>query len=135
MLLSGNFISKVPVACVTANSGAKLIGLQWFPSNLDKTTPCLAICYQSGHLQIMRHNNDENPILIDTEFVASKLQWNTYGTVLAIAGTRTSTGPMRRIGYIIHMIAFFIVFRTRWYYSEVSDGSVLQRQRKALADP
>jgi len=130
-----NFISKVPVACVTANSGAKLIGLQWFPSNLDKTTPCLAICYQSGHLQIMRHNNDENPILIDTEFVASKLQWNTYGTVLAIAGTRTSTGPMRRIGYIIHMIAFFIVFRTRWYYSEVSDGSVLQRQRKALADP
>jgi hypothetical protein len=38
----------------------------------------------------MRDDTDDNPVLIDTMISASKMKWNSMGSVLAIAGTRSA---------------------------------------------
>lgn len=55
--------------------------------------PTLAICYQNGKLQLMRDCTDDSPIYIDTAMTAVWCQWNSYGSVLAVAGI-TSMAPV-----------------------------------------
>uniref|UniRef100_G1NVK7 WD repeat domain 35 n=1 Tax=Myotis lucifugus TaxID=59463 RepID=G1NVK7_MYOLU len=50
--------------------------------------PCLAVCFDNGRCQIMRHENDQNPVLIDTNMCVVSIQWNHTGSVLAVAGTQ-----------------------------------------------
>jgi WD repeat-containing protein 35 len=89
----GEFIRNLEVSCVGSNR-PKLAGLDWFPRHLDRRIPCLAVCYQSGHAQIMVNDRDETPVLINTKLIsATEICWNPDGTVLAIAGTGTAMAP------------------------------------------
>lgn len=90
---SGNPISKVSLAATQAEA-SPLVGLDWFPGRLLAKTegaenvPSLAIGFQNGKVQIMTDVADLNPVLIDTGITATKIKWNTKGTVLAISGSK-----------------------------------------------
>jgi WD repeat-containing protein 35 len=78
------------------NAASRIVGLQWYNGSQGYTepgAPTLAICYDNGRCQIMRDENDDNPILIDTMINANRMEWNTNGSVLAIAGTKINVMP------------------------------------------
>jgi len=87
----GNFIARLPIYAVAADSGVRLIGIAWYnglSGYVEPNVPSLAIAYENGRVQIMRDDVDDAPILIDTGMQASKISWNTFGSVLAISGTK-----------------------------------------------
>ncbi|XP_075255210.1 WD repeat-containing protein 35-like [Convolutriloba macropyga] len=86
----GNFMSKVetdffsPLGPVAA--------LTWYNGNggsPSESANSLAICYQSGKCQIMKHHMDDEPFLIDTNMTIVCADWNHNGSCLAIAGKQT----------------------------------------------
>jgi len=101
---TGNFISKLPLHCLEeASAPTSLIGIHWYDGSegfQDINQPTLAIGFQNGRLQLMRHEADENPVLIDTGLVATNLQWNTDGSVLALAGNFGAGGAGRDISMV-----------------------------------
>ena len=71
---------------VSVGSGARSAG-----------TPTLVICYDTGRIQIMRDESDDNPVLIDTGLAAAVgCQWSHDGSVLAVAGTMTVPGVCKK---------------------------------------
>ncbi|XP_073481441.1 WD repeat-containing protein 35 isoform X2 [Aquarana catesbeiana] len=91
----GNFIVKMVLSCLVNVTGPlSIAGMHWYPGNkgyVEPDCPSLAICFDNGRCQIMRHENDENPILIDTGMSVVSIQWNHCGSVLAIAGSQRAT--------------------------------------------
>nr|XP_006001165.1 PREDICTED: WD repeat-containing protein 35 isoform X1 [Latimeria chalumnae] len=88
----GNFIVKMSVNCLVNVTGAvSIAGIHWYAGTegyVETDCPCLAICFDNGRNQIMRHENDENPVLIDTGMNVVGIQWNHCGSVLAVAGSQ-----------------------------------------------
>ncbi|KAF6107088.1 WD repeat domain 35 [Phyllostomus discolor] len=86
----GNFIMKMKLNCLVNVTGAiSIAGIQWYHGTegyVEPDCPCLAICFDNGRCQIMRHENDQNPVLIDTNMCVVSIQWNHTGSVLAVAG-------------------------------------------------
>ncbi|XP_054833887.1 WD repeat-containing protein 35 [Eublepharis macularius] len=86
----GTFMMKMKMNCLVNVTGAfSIAGIQWYPGTegyVEPDCPCLAICFDNGRCQIMRHENDQNPILIDTSMNVVCIQWNHCGNVLAVAG-------------------------------------------------
>ena len=58
----------------------------------DAAFPCLCIAFQNGRVQLMKHENDENPIVIDTGMTVSCSAWNNTCKILAISGSQLSKG-------------------------------------------
>uniref|UniRef100_A0A8C8RT34 WD repeat-containing protein 35 n=1 Tax=Pelusios castaneus TaxID=367368 RepID=A0A8C8RT34_9SAUR len=91
----GNFIMKMKLNCLVNVTGAfSIAGIHWYPGTEGYTEPdcpCLAICFDNGRCQIMRHENDQNPVLIDTGMNVVSIQWNHCGSVLAVAGFQKSS--------------------------------------------
>ncbi|XP_017600405.1 PREDICTED: WD repeat-containing protein 35, partial [Corvus brachyrhynchos] len=87
----GNFIVKMKLSCLVNSSGAfSIAGIHWYHGTqgyIEPNCPCLAVCYDNGRCQIMRDENDYNPILIDTGINVVCIQWNPNGSVLAVAGS------------------------------------------------
>ncbi|XP_053476198.1 WD repeat-containing protein 35 isoform X1 [Ictalurus furcatus] len=92
----GNFIMKMTLHCLTNLTGAiSIAGIHWYAGTegyVEPDCPCLAICYDNGRCQVMRHENDENPVIIDTLMNVASIQWNHSGNVLAIAGSLRTPG-------------------------------------------
>jgi WD repeat-containing protein 35 len=106
----GNNISKLGIYAVTQNSGAKIVGLQWYngaQGYMEPNAPSLAVCFDNGRCQIMRDDTDDNPVLIDTGMTAGNLQWNTMGTVLAISGSKSGTNQSTGNASDTHMVQFY----------------------------
>uniref|UniRef100_A0A3B3BQS7 WD repeat-containing protein 35 n=1 Tax=Oryzias melastigma TaxID=30732 RepID=A0A3B3BQS7_ORYME len=91
----GNFIMKMAISCLVAAGSVSIAGIQWYAGTrgyVRPDCPCLAICFDNGRCQIMRYENDENAICIDTLMNVVSIQWNHCGSVLAVAGfLRAST--------------------------------------------
>ncbi|XP_076333007.1 intraflagellar transport protein Oseg4 isoform X2 [Tachypleus tridentatus] len=87
---NGNFVAKLGLPCLqNLVSRPNLIGIHWYNGRggfVDQDTPVLAVGYDNGSIQLMRHETDEEPILIETDMSTTSLQWNHNGTVLAITG-------------------------------------------------
>ncbi|KAM7060824.1 WD repeat-containing protein 35 isoform 1-T1 [Acridotheres tristis] len=87
----GNFIVKMRLSCLVNLTGAfSIAGIQWYHGTqgyVEPNCPCLAVCYDNGRCQIMRDENDYNPVLIDTGINVVCIQWNSNGSVLAVAGS------------------------------------------------
>ncbi|XP_060727604.1 WD repeat-containing protein 35 [Tachysurus vachellii] len=92
----GNFIMKMTLHCLMNVTGAiSIAGIHWYSGTegyIEPDCPCLAICYENGRCQIMRYENDDNPVIIDTLMNIASIQWNHSGNVLAIAGSLRTPG-------------------------------------------
>jgi len=88
----GNFTSKLNSCCLSNVTGAvRVAGIEWYDGSYgysEPNCPCLAVCFDNGRAQIMRHDMDETPVLIDTGMAVSCVQWNHCGSVLAIGGSQ-----------------------------------------------
>ncbi|XP_014880657.1 WD repeat-containing protein 35-like [Poecilia latipinna] len=91
----GNFIMKMNISCLAGATGAvSLAGIHWYAGAggySEPDSPCLAICFDNGRCQIMRYENDENPVYIDALMNVISIQWNHCGSVLAVAGSLRAT--------------------------------------------
>jgi len=100
---NGNSVSKLPLYCLEGCAGtANIIGIDWYDGlegYADPNAPTLALGLDNGRVQMMRQENDEKAVLIDTGLRASKIKWNTSGTVLAVAGSQT-TGELREASMV-----------------------------------
>ncbi|TPP59802.1 WD repeat-containing protein 35 [Fasciola gigantica] len=87
----GNFLSKVPIYCLNNIHGAvRLTALHWYRGErgyAEPNCPTLAVCYDIGRCQLMRNQNDSDPILLDTGIEVSCAAWNENGSLLAIGGS------------------------------------------------
>ncbi|KAM6969516.1 WD repeat-containing protein 35 [Tautogolabrus adspersus] len=87
----GNFIMKMSISCLTNATGAvSIAGIHWYAGSggyVEPDCPCLAICFDNGRCQIMRYENDDNPVCFDTQMNVVSIQWNHCGSVLAVAGS------------------------------------------------
>jgi len=73
---TGNFLSQLTIFAVDTSS-AELIGLEWYDGTegyVELNAPCLAVAFAKGKIQIMRHDMDEDPVLIDTGMHVTKIQ-------------------------------------------------------------
>uniref|UniRef100_A0A8D0Y2J8 WD repeat-containing protein 35 n=1 Tax=Sus scrofa TaxID=9823 RepID=A0A8D0Y2J8_PIG len=91
----GNFIMKMKLNCLVNVTGAiSIAGIHWYHGTegyVEPDCPCLAICFDNGRCQIMRHENDQNPVLVDTGMHVVSIQWNHTGSVLAVAGSQKAS--------------------------------------------
>eukprot|EP01147_Barroeca_monosierra_P005562 gene5562-8932_t len=95
----GNPISRIDLACLEGQAGDhNLVTLDWFAGNFGYSTPeypVLAICYESGRMQLMRTESDSKPVLVDTLMTLVAARWNNNGNVLAVAGKHLQEGTNR----------------------------------------
>ena len=68
-----------------------MTALEWYNGcngYMEANCPCLAICFDNGRCQIMKHEFDETPVLINTKMTIQSAKWSHDGSVLAIAGSQ-----------------------------------------------
>mmetsp|Transcript_26680 Transcript_26680/g.20009 ORF Transcript_26680/g.20009 Transcript_26680/m.20009 type:complete len:133 (-) Transcript_26680:738-1136(-) len=76
-----------------------LAAIEWYDTNrqgfsyedLDENAAQLCIAYRCGRMQLMRKENDELPILVDTGMQIKCVKWNPNGNVLAVVGALTES--------------------------------------------
>ena len=56
---------KLHIQCLPSLQMAmvQIVGLDWYDGRngyIEEDCPCLAVCYQTGHIQIMRSENDDS---------------------------------------------------------------------------
>lgn len=88
----GIFVMKLNIQCVyiTPSKSITVVGLCWFHDAVSPNRPVLAICYENGKMQIMRNENDEAPVIVDTNMQAISCMWNHDGTIIAVCGMKTN---------------------------------------------
>uniref|UniRef100_A0A3Q3JKH4 WD repeat-containing protein 35 n=1 Tax=Monopterus albus TaxID=43700 RepID=A0A3Q3JKH4_MONAL len=100
----GNFIMKMTISCLTNATGpVSIAGIHWYAGTggyVEPDCPCLAICFDNGRCQIMRYENDENPVCIDTLMNVVSIQWNHCGSVLAVAGSLRASNMEKEINVV-----------------------------------
>lgn len=62
-------------------------GMEGYP---EPNCPSLAIALDNGRMQIMRHENDDRAICVDTGMKPRRLKWNNNGTVSGGGGIASS---------------------------------------------
>lgn len=88
----GNFTTKLNVQLnnLAVPSTKGIVTLDWYDGKqgqMDENCPSLAICYSSGHLQLMRHEYDDSPVIVDTSMKAVCCKWNHNGSIIAVVGS------------------------------------------------
>lgn len=70
--------------------GTSVVGLNWFGGFAHANRPVLAICYETGKIQLMKSENDDYPIIIDANIQITCSQWNETGNILAVCGMKSA---------------------------------------------
>eukprot|EP00238_Polyblepharides_amylifera_P008608 CAMPEP_0196598138 /NCGR_PEP_ID=MMETSP1081-20130531/94147_1 /TAXON_ID=36882 /ORGANISM="Pyramimonas amylifera, Strain CCMP720" /LENGTH=1154 /DNA_ID=CAMNT_0041923789 /DNA_START=199 /DNA_END=3663 /DNA_ORIENTATION=- len=112
---NGNPVLKMTLYCMEGSVGqANIIGADWYDGlegYSDPNAPTLAIGLDNGRVQMMRSETDEKAVLIDTSLRATRIKWNTSGTVLAVAGSQV-TADMREASMVQFYSAAGVHLRT-----------------------
>lgn len=69
--------------------GLPLSAITWYENGkmyTDDTPPGLLIAYQCGRVQVMKHERDEAPMLIDTVMTIYTASWSPNGSIFAVGG-------------------------------------------------
>jgi WD repeat-containing protein 35 len=86
----GSYMLNLPLFAGEGEEPVSIAGVDWGGYNsdsLDATLPSLALAFENGRVQLLRHENDEKPVLIDTGMRVTNIKWNNTGEpVLAIGG-------------------------------------------------
>uniref|UniRef100_H2ZPD4 WD repeat-containing protein 35 n=1 Tax=Ciona savignyi TaxID=51511 RepID=H2ZPD4_CIOSA len=121
----GNSIGKVELYCLVNVTGAvSLAALDWYNGRLgfvEPDCPSLVVCFDNGRCQIMKHESDERPILIDTKMDAIDAKWNDTGSILAIAGSQRSVQQDKDI----NVVQFFSTFGEPLYTLKVPGKNMM----------
>uniref|UniRef100_A0A3Q2CBS3 WD repeat-containing protein 35 n=1 Tax=Cyprinodon variegatus TaxID=28743 RepID=A0A3Q2CBS3_CYPVA len=100
----GNFIVKMTISCLSGATGAvSIAGIHWYAGAggyVEPDCPCLAICFDNGCCQIMRYENDEQPVYFDTLMNVISIQWNHCGSVLAVAGSLRAANMEKELNVV-----------------------------------
>lgn len=57
---------------------------------MSTNSKSLAICYESGAMQLMSREDDPSPIILDVDMHVVSVKWNDNGSLLAVAGSQAS---------------------------------------------
>lgn len=89
---TGIFISKISIQCVTLTStkSISVVGLCWYSGFVQGNRPALAVCYETGKIQLMRNESDDFPIIVDAAIQITAGHWNENGTILGVCGMKNS---------------------------------------------
>lgn len=90
---TGIFISKLNIQCVqlTSSKSVTVVGLNWYSGFVRSNQPALAICYETGKIQLMKNESDDFPIIIDAALQITASSWNENGTILGVCGMKNSS--------------------------------------------
>ncbi|XP_069691691.1 WD repeat-containing protein 35 isoform X2 [Periplaneta americana] len=106
----GSFTMKLNIQCLPNMLGpTQVVGMHWYDGRqgyVEMDCPVLVICYQNGCMQIMRGENDDLPVLIDTGMTAVCCRWNHNGSVIAVTGVMQLAGDHKDC----NVIQFFTPF-------------------------
>lgn len=88
----GNLIKKVPLSTLQALYGRSnaykevpnLVSIKWYKSSPIEHP--LIIAFEDGWLQLMKHEADDFPVLINTELKISSVEWSYAGDMFAVTG-------------------------------------------------
>ncbi|MCO5558430.1 hypothetical protein L7F22_012013 [Adiantum nelumboides] len=85
----GNFLSRLLICFNTKGEGSTIMGIDWFnkAEGYDSRIPTLAVALCNGKIQMMRHELDEEPVLIDTKMNITCIRWSPNGEVLGVVGS------------------------------------------------
>ncbi|XP_055618976.1 WD repeat-containing protein 35 [Toxorhynchites rutilus septentrionalis] len=88
----GIFVMKLNIQCVylTPAKSITVVGLSWYHDAVSPNRPVLAVCYENGKMQIMRNENDDLPVILDTNMQNIACMWNHDGTIIAVCGMKTN---------------------------------------------
>eukprot|EP00040_Diaphanoeca_grandis_P015836 m.81289 g.81289 ORF g.81289 m.81289 type:complete len:1161 (-) comp25403_c0_seq3:252-3734(-) len=107
---SGEKLDTVNIQCLEGSQEAKIASISWYNGEFgysQPNCPTLCICFNNGRLQIMRHQADNEPIMVDTEMHVVTCQWNQTGTVLAIAGAEVQEGEVETKSNVVQFFTPF----------------------------
>ncbi|KFM66987.1 WD repeat-containing protein 35, partial [Stegodyphus mimosarum] len=91
--------------------------ISWFKKQKDWDIPSLAIVFESGLIQLMKNENDNSAVVVDTGLVITSVEWNPFGSIIAVAGKKdkaTLSGDEKShevkffnpYGEILHVLRF-----------------------------
>ena len=88
---NGNAVSKLSTKLLQEGGLSNyIVGIDWYTGRdgipSDYEIPVLALCTDTGRVQLMKHENDDQPIIVDTKMKVNGIKWNPDGTVLAVFG-------------------------------------------------
>ncbi|KAJ7522936.1 hypothetical protein O6H91_18G031500 [Diphasiastrum complanatum] len=89
----GSYITQLAICFPDTGGNSVIIGIDWYNGSegyIDASSPTLALGLQSGKLQLMKHELDEDPILVDTGMIATNIHWSPNGSALAVLGSNAS---------------------------------------------
>jgi WD repeat-containing protein 35 len=90
----GNSLYSLPIYCLNEDEESPLASIHWFNGGLNgyitenypENYPTLCIAYTNGKMQLMKHENDDSPILIDSGMTVNAAKWAPNGKLLAVGG-------------------------------------------------
>ncbi|KAJ3069811.1 WD repeat-containing protein 35 [Podochytrium sp. JEL0797] len=103
---TGIFLAKLPVYCSDTATTLKISAMDWYNGSngyVEPKAPCLAIAFENGKIQIMRDDKDQSPLVLDTNMRSLNVQWNNFGSVLAVSGiqfARSSQGEEKEVSVV-----------------------------------
>lgn len=88
----GAYNSKMMLHCLSTCTGpVKLVGIDWYNGGngyVHTNSPCLAVVFDNGCAQIMKHELDDKPVLVNAEMQVTAIAWNQNGSILSLAGSQ-----------------------------------------------
>jgi len=91
----GNYLQEVPLYSTSQKgASAPLAAIQWYDGGLTGYTgtnyqekyPTLCIAFKNGRVQLMKYENDDSPIVLDTKLENITAKWSPTGTSFAVVG-------------------------------------------------
>lgn len=88
----GNLIKKIPLSTMKSayskadslQDTSNLIEIKWFKHY--QIERALLIAFDDGRIHLMKNENDDSPLVLNTEMTTTSVNWNPFGDMFAVTG-------------------------------------------------